>query len=37
MIHEATFGDDLEDNAAQNMHSTVGQAIHRYSECYSAL
>lgn len=29
MIHEATFGDDLEDNARENMHSTVGQAIQR--------
>jgi ribonuclease BN (tRNA processing enzyme) len=27
MIHEATFGDDLAQNAAQNMHTTVGQAI----------
>ena len=24
MIHEATFGDDLADNAKQNFHSTVG-------------
>lgn len=27
LIHEATFGDDLADNAIQNMHSTVGEAI----------
>ena len=27
MIHEATFGDDLVENAKQNMHTTVGQAI----------
>lgn len=28
MIHEATFGDDLADNAKQNYHSTVGEAIY---------
>lgn len=30
MIHEATFGDDLVENAKQNMHTTVGQAIDMY-------
>ena len=24
LIHEATFGDDLQENATDNMHSTVG-------------
>ena len=24
LIHEATFGDDLQENAIDNMHSTVG-------------
>jgi ribonuclease BN (tRNA processing enzyme) len=27
MIHEATFGDDLADNAEQHYHSTVGEAM----------
>ena len=27
MIHEATFTDDLQENAIQNMHSTVREAV----------
>lgn len=30
MIHQATFGDDLQGNAEQNMHSTVGEALDMY-------
>jgi ribonuclease Z len=30
LIHEATFGDDLQNNAQDNMHSTVGEAIDMY-------
>ena len=27
MIHEATFTDDLEENAKKNMHCTISDAI----------
>jgi ribonuclease Z len=30
LIHEATFGDDLADNALSHYHSTVGEAIDMY-------